>query len=423
MKARRSTAMLLVTALLALPLPLRARSGSLLPAAEANAHQQLTQAVAAYEQLDFERSLSLLPASAGESVARPLAARMALYRGLSLFLLGRQAEARRAFLVAIARDPGLQVNPTEHKPSIVAFFRAALVASGKGTLQLSCDLAGAALLVDGRVVGRGRRAVLLPAGEHQLAARHLATGGLVRQRLVLGAGERKQVELMLRPSLAALELSGVPVGAQVYVGGQLVGRTPLGTIWVLPRQTQLRVRQDDGLGGVLALQPVAGATLSVVLERRKRAPRVRRRLWSWVAAGASSLALGGTVVLGLSVSTASDPRDGAARDALSTRAAATNGMLTTGLVFGAAAAVLYFAEGRSGERDAPELHLRVVGAASVSTARCSPCESRAQRNREMRAQGNAEKPVDGPLSLPSGVRRRLVQDSRRRHLVPYERDF
>jgi hypothetical protein len=92
--------------------------------------QPLEAAIDAYEQLEFERCVTLLTPDSGET------APMALYRGLCRFNLAQASEAREDFRSALQLDPTMRLPPGA-SPRVVSLFeavRAELVERGRAEL-------------------------------------------------------------------------------------------------------------------------------------------------------------------------------------------------------------------------------------------------------------------------------------------------
>ena len=96
-----------------------------------------------------------------------------------------------------------------------------------GKLDFTSNPAGARILIDEEALGSTPlSAISVAAGEHEmrvLAERYLP----YRQAIeVTGMGEVQAYDLKLEPAWANIAIASTPVGASVYVDGELVGVTP-----------------------------------------------------------------------------------------------------------------------------------------------------------------------------------------------------
>lgn len=273
----------------------------------------LRQGIAQFDQGQLRASLATLE-RACEALNQPRRlARALLYIGLNQAVMGQRSEADKAFAAALAYDPSLQLDPERFKRSMVQRF-GLIKARLRGLLVIRSATPGARVKLDGRAVGRTPLRLALPAGQYRLEV---------------------------------LEGTRQVLAAQASVSP---GRTTEVLAPAAPREVLARPR------------PIA-------------APAVpsppRRRIWSWIVAGAALAATAATV--GLGVSTHGDRQqyaddltawDRAAnpteqqrleaglpglRDQIQTKATATNVLIGVTAALAVGAAVLFVLEGRQPE--------------------------------------------------------------------------
>ncbi len=99
-------------------------------------------------------------------------------------------------------------------------------AARTGTLSIESTMAGAIVLVDGKMVGRSPVSVEVPPGAHHVTVRQL--GHLeFTERVQIRAGERETVIADLLPFAGVIKVTASTPKAQVWVDGRAVGEAPL----------------------------------------------------------------------------------------------------------------------------------------------------------------------------------------------------
>jgi tetratricopeptide (TPR) repeat protein len=203
-----------------------------------------------------------------------------------------------------------------------------LAATGVQALLVYTDPPGAEVKLDGRTRGRAPFHTVLPPGAYalQLALEGRAT---VEQEVTMPADASVTVDVVLpplpavAPTTAAAPAAKPDLSAPAPKASPLAGR-PLGA----DAQPVLRQAQDE------------------------RAPRAKRRLWTWVAAGAAVAAASAGAYYGLAAKDAeSKLHDGtSAPDALADeakgKARTANALYGVAGAAAAAGVTLFFVEGR-----------------------------------------------------------------------------
>jgi hypothetical protein len=110
-----------------------------------------------------------------------------------------------------------------------------------GTVTVTSDTPGAAVLVDGRRAGSPPAEVDL-AGAHRIEIE--SDGQKVGRDIVVEFGEPQKVHLTLVAKTGALVVTSNVAGADIYVDGELAGHTP--TTLVVPAGTHRLVVAADG---------------------------------------------------------------------------------------------------------------------------------------------------------------------------------
>ncbi|MCA9672219.1 MAG: hypothetical protein KC503_41780, partial [Myxococcales bacterium] len=277
-----------------------------------DAQQLLRQAEAKRREGDIAGALAILARAAKRTRDDVALGRIHLLEALT-HGTDAPARARAAFVEALRHDPTLDVSTQRYKPALVQLYRSAR-ATLSGTLRAEGP-AGARVIVDGAAAGS------VPASSKLEVGRHLVE---IRD----GAGQ-----LLLRKEIV------VRVGALVTLRAESTRAT---------RRA--------------ASKPTAPAAATPA----RRGFWRRRRLWTWIAAGATVAAAGVAIGFGLAARAAHDDASAradalgndpvamrhdesllAAISRLDDRRLVTNMAWAGCAAFGVAAAVLLFVEGRA----------------------------------------------------------------------------
>jgi tetratricopeptide (TPR) repeat protein len=101
-----------------------ARAGAEPASIPADAGQRLLREARGHHDMGrFEASLRALELAARSSDDDRFLAQVQLQRGVNLAVLGRTAEARQAFALALEKDSSVELDPTRVKPAIVSLLR------------------------------------------------------------------------------------------------------------------------------------------------------------------------------------------------------------------------------------------------------------------------------------------------------------
>jgi PEGA domain len=233
----RSVVLLVMGSLAALSLaPAASIAGPASPRGRGAKTDLLKQGVRLFSHGRFNRSLRVLELAhkraAKRTVDRRRTAKILLYIGLNHAVGGRSKLAKQAFSAALAHDADLRLEARRFKHDLQQIFdrvRDRLV-----LLAVSADLDGAVVVVDGEVIGAAPLRARLGAGQHVVEVRR--EGAVYQTSVELSRGRPASVRAVLRRA------EPFPAAA---------GRDPA--------------------------------------RRRQDAPSFwgRRRLWTWVAAGAA----------------------------------------------------------------------------------------------------------------------------------------
>ena len=258
-----------------------------------NPEELLKRGVFLISRARFDESIKALERARTATSDAALLGRIHLYLGINHSILGQQARADAEFRKALGFSPDLQLDPKRIKASIVDRFNT-IRDSLRGELTVDSDVAGAEVLVNGTPAGNAPMSKPLSPGVYAVEVRHPRTGAVHKEQVTVTAGKTARVSARL----------------------------------------------------VVAV---------------KKPPPARKRIWTWVAAGTAAVSLG--VAIGLGVSAKSDHK--AYGDAPTTfeegadlESSGRGKALGSSIMFGVAGAaaatsvVLFFLEGRGGERRA-----------------------------------------------------------------------
>ncbi len=273
--------------------------------AQAQSPQELFQkAVFLISRARFDESVEHLGRARAATKDAALLGRIHLYLGINHSILGHPAKSDEAFRTALRHNPDLKLDPKRIKASIVKRFNT--IRASRGELKVDADVQGAKVFLDGKEVGTTPYQVKLPAGQVQVRIHDPEGGQSHEQQVTLASGDAAQVTARLAPDAP-------------------------------PR-----------------VAPPAG----------------RKRIWTWVAAGTAAVSLGVAIGLGLSAKsdnkTYEDLPDNAADEGAELESSGRAKYISSAVLFGVAGAaavtsvVLFFMEGKGGERKAAGARLHVV---------------------------------------------------------------
>jgi hypothetical protein len=112
-------------------------------------------------------------------------------------------------------------------------------------LEITVDVEGAKVFLDGKQVGEGRRVLVDPAppGSHELRVEAEPYGSW-SSKVTLQRGTVTPVEVAMRGNVAALEIRSDPAGARVWLDGKDAGSTPVTLEPLSPGSHSLRIRAE-----------------------------------------------------------------------------------------------------------------------------------------------------------------------------------
>ena len=269
-----------------------------LPATGAHARspeELLKRGVFLISRARFDDSIKALEQARGRTSDAELLGRIHLYLGINHSILGQEARSDQEFRKALSYNPELQLDPKRIKASIVDRFNS-IRDSLPGELAVDADVAGAEVSVDGERAGTTPLRTKLTPGVYTVVVRHPSTGAVHKERVTVARGKTASVSARL-----------------------------------------------------------------VVVDKPR--PTKRKRIWTWVAAGTAAVSLG--VAIGLGLSAQSDHKEYRDEEKVTTydeakvlESSGKSKALGSSIMFGVAGAaaatsvVLFFLEGRGGERRA-----------------------------------------------------------------------
>ena len=342
----------------------------------------LLRAEKLHGQGEFTRAIKVLRRAASLARDPALLARIHGAAGVNYHVINRKQKARDAFVKALSADPLFTLDADRVGKATVALL-AQVRQSLQGTLRVECERP-ARVILDGEQKGRAPVELSAAVGAHQL--RLVSVDGLWachKQVVVRRGGAGTQTCKLLRLQ-GKLSVVSVPAGAEVLLGGEPMGKTPLDGVAAPVGQHELRLRLEGYQEQVLTVTVSTSAAVARAVELKKVAvtrppvttppvttppvttppvttaaprPPARERLWTWVAAGSAlAAAVAGAVLIGVveshvdewdGISDGADPRLDELEDAIPREAWARNIMLAAAGALAATAVVLYFLEGRS----------------------------------------------------------------------------
>jgi hypothetical protein len=157
------------------------------------------KAVERFGAADFEGSLALLQrATAGVgSRDSALRAKILLYKGINLAVMGNERAARQSFREAQLQDPAVELDPDQFKPTIMSLFRAERRLT-LGRLDISADITGAGVWLDGAPAGKVPLTRYLRPGRIKVEVRDQQGRPSYIEVVALEAGQVLRLALRLR---------------------------------------------------------------------------------------------------------------------------------------------------------------------------------------------------------------------------------
>jgi PEGA domain/TPR repeat len=232
------------------------------------ARQHFAEGIESYDRGDYEAAIASYQ-KAFVLVPYPV---IAFNIGLAYEKLGKPVEAV-ATMKKVLADPGTM------RPQRIEQARSTLETQGRlvAELQVSCNVEGASLRLNGREIGTLPMQTPLPVAAGKISLMATKDGyqaGYARLTALGGKNVPVSIDLAeaaQRP--AQVEIQTTLPGAELYVDGQLVARTPLrGTIPLVAGKAQrLELRREGYVTASETLTLSEGASASVSLQPQPNA--------------------------------------------------------------------------------------------------------------------------------------------------------
>jgi len=183
----RAAAALLVLALAAAPLHARADAGK-----AAAALSEVNRELASGE---FERALKKADAALKKVTDPTEVAQLQLARGQALLAMGRADKARAAFVLAVQKDPTVELDAGRSSPDALNLFNKAR-AEFPATVAIAVSDGEAGITIDDKDLGPSPLQLQLGAGSHLIVAR-AKDGRTARKEIRVIPGKKLEVQLEL----------------------------------------------------------------------------------------------------------------------------------------------------------------------------------------------------------------------------------
>lgn len=279
-----------------------------------------------FRQARYAPSIEQLNQAAKRTRDGKLLGRVHQYLGFNLAVMGREQAARSAFRAALTHDPTLKLEPI--KRSIAAIFKE-VRAGLQGQLAVVADRAGALVFVDGKQAGPAPHKAALPIGAHRLEVRTPDGRFAFSKQVVLFPQRTIRVEATLRPARGKLSVRSLPSGAEVRLGDQVLGKTPLVGVAVGAGEQTLAISFPDYQEHRQKVQVVKDQTRTIEVKLRASAhddaeapvgaslteegqPGAGQgsKVWAWTTLGAgAALAVTAGILFGLGASQGGSAHD------------------------------------------------------------------------------------------------------------------
>lgn len=315
---------------------------------------------------EMDSAIKLFRSAAQKTRDPKLTARIQLQLGVIQVIRNNNETARQAFQKALRADPELRPDPFRYKPAVIRLYRAVRL-SMKGGLYITADMVGATVKIDGKAHGNTPLTTRLPVGAHHVEVWSPDRKSSHKQKVTIRVEGVARIQAWLQRSRGRISVLSRPPGARVFLDGAMIGKTPLLEMPVKTGDHEVRITHG-GYKDLVRSVDVTGkdtAKLDVTLVKPAapagEASPPRRRLWTWITAGAALATAVAGVSLGASAMgdmddyeqlTASDQQQ---LDEL--EAAMENKALAANVMYGVAGAlavtsiVLFFLEGRAGSTE------------------------------------------------------------------------
>lgn len=266
----------------------------------------LQKAVESFGLAQFDTSRQLLEQARAAATEAAQLARIHLYLGFNAAVIGELKTAREAFTAALTHDPTLRPDPRTIKRELINLFDE-LRGELRGTLTVRASAPSGCVLVDGKDSGQLPLTSRIPIGPHRVEVRGLE-GETFATTVVVMPGRTAVVVAEMKARTSRLAVRSDPPGAEAWVDGKRMGQTPVHAE-VATGEHQVVVRTDGHHPWVQSVAVAADrptevrAALVAVSAPSSSAPP-RRRLWTWISAGATLATL--VTGVGIAASSAHD---------------------------------------------------------------------------------------------------------------------
>jgi len=169
-------------------------------AAAESAEDLLKKGEQRYGLADFEGSLEVLEQASKATKDDELLGVIHRYRGLNYGELDKLDQARQAFATALTHDPDACPDPQSFKTHLAKLCRQ--VRQGlQGTLSVAASRKGAAVMLDGKLVGLTPMEARVPIGSHQVSVKG-PDGKWYKRKLTVFLDKEARVSVELPPARA-----------------------------------------------------------------------------------------------------------------------------------------------------------------------------------------------------------------------------
>ncbi|MGN6109570.1 MAG: serine/threonine-protein kinase [Kofleriaceae bacterium] len=202
--------------------------------------------------------------SARLPVARAQAPRRALWLGLVAAVVAGGGAGAWAIWSMTRGEPPRRVDVPIQLPT-----RDAAEIEELGVLEIDSIPSGAAITIAGKAVGAAPRSAKVTSGEKVRVRFDLAGYLPFEEDYIAQPGKVSVIKERLSPAPAIAKIESVPSGAQVQIGGQSVGITPLSWPLAAGRGVEVRLSKPGYEAAVVAADFVAGETTAIKRELKE----------------------------------------------------------------------------------------------------------------------------------------------------------
>ncbi len=296
------------------------------------AESMLQEGLVNFQVGKFSEALKVLDRAKRKGKDPGVLARIHMYRGLVLGVMGKESKAKKAFEEALKIDPTVSPKAGEAKKKVLALFQSVRLEL-KGTLEVKADKDGALVFIDGKEAGKVPFSSELPVGLHQVVIN--TPDDLYRHEAEVTVKLKDVTTLQAKLPFVGSRLSIAtrPPGAKVSVDGKEAGITPLKDyslrsgghkveVALAGHQTETRmIKARKGESLTLDLELKAGAALAAATPAPTDEPTpkpmdeptpepsnsgFRWPVYTSIAAGVALAGLAAGIALGVSANSAFD---------------------------------------------------------------------------------------------------------------------